>query len=1121
MDLVPFLGAFVAGLTIGVLAAYGRQAVARKSAPPVLERPETPPVQPAVRLQQLTDTLNKVGDESAHPRDLPASETFREAVALMTSGEMSVREVADYATGANWTLAAAACAALTARSDGADALAPVLAAFRHMRPWTIYYALRFIESLGDRPPAGVVILHAPEWWEDHPVIPGFLAEHFATRASMGDLPQFGGALSRVPLSELPALEKLLQKIDDAMARQLLDLLAAHQRSAIDRDHLQSFGRFVEIAPERALLVEHEAIREELARADACIAQAPPRSLLIVGEPRSGKTAFVHLLAGRAQSAGWTLFEAGAAQLQAGQVYIGQLEERLARLATDLAVEKRILWHVSDFLHLVLSGAHRGQSATILDQVLPAVASGRLLLLGEVTPDALTRVLQQRPAVRTALELVRLCPLTEAETNTLTAEAAVRLAQHTGVAIPPDVLDTATHLARHYLGTGQMPGVVLDLLKLSVGRAVSHDASQLQREDVLATISQLTGMPQRVLDDRERVDLASLRAFFSSRVIGQDEAVETVVDRIAMLKAGLTDPARPVGVFLFAGPTGTGKTELAKALAAFLFGSPERLIRLDMSEFQTGEATRKIIGEPDAQGEGQALTDRVRKQPFSVVLLDEFEKAHPNVWDLFLQVFDDGRLSDATGRTVDFRHCIIILTSNVGSTIRQDSGPGFLAHAAGLTPQHVLRAIGRSFRPEFVNRIDRIIVFRPLGREEMRSIVGKELAHVLGRRGLRHREWAVEWETSALEFLLDKGFSPAMGARPLKRAIDQHLLAPLAATLVEHRFPEGDQFLFVRSDGKGLQVEFVDPDAAETGASGADAEGRIGAAAPTLGRLMLQPAGLPAEVAALGVELARLEQALTEERWTTLESTLVSAMQQPDFWNRPDRRAVLSRYEVVDRVKAAVSGARSLAARLERAADASGRSSREFIVRLASQLFALRHGVDDALTDAPVEVVLSVAPMSDRTVHDAAGLQWCERLVEMYRRWAGRRGMQLRVVSRAATERPLLVVSGFGASRLLAGEAGLHVLEYEEGEKTARAIARVLAAPTPPDLPEAPGEQHSVLSRLLEAAPASSVVVRRYRIDASPLIRDVRAGWRTGRADLVFDGHFDVMCDLLLAADQNV
>ena len=192
---------------------------------------------------------------------------------------------------------------------------------------------------------------------------------------------------------------------------------------------------------------------------------------------------------------------------------------------------------------------------------------------------------------------------------------------------------------------------------------------------------------------------------------------------------------------------------------------------------------------------------MRKQPFSVVLLDEFEKAHANVWDLFLQVFDDGRLTDSLGHVADFRHCMIILTTNLGATSHRSSGLGFAPAGDAFTGEQVLRAIGQTFRPEFQNRLDKVIVFRPLTRDLMRGILKKELDRVLERRGLKDREWAVEWEASAQEFLLEKGFSPEMGARPLKRAIDQYVIAPLAATIVERRFPEGDQFVFVRSDGR--------------------------------------------------------------------------------------------------------------------------------------------------------------------------------------------------------------------------------------------------------------------------------------------------------------------------------
>jgi ATP-dependent Clp protease ATP-binding subunit ClpC len=202
----------------------------------------------------------------------------------------------------------------------------------------------------------------------------------------------------------------------------------------------------------------------------CVLHQPPRSLLVVGEPRSGKTSFVTLLAMRAQANGWTLFEAGGVHLQAGQTYIGQLEERLRRLPIELAADKRVLWHAPDFLQLATSGMHQGQTASILDQVLPAIAAGRLVLLSEITPAALTRVLQQRPAVRTALELLRLRPLSDAETTRLVDEVASRIQQHLGLRVEPEALETVTYLARHYLSSGQMPGAVLDLLKLSMQRA---------------------------------------------------------------------------------------------------------------------------------------------------------------------------------------------------------------------------------------------------------------------------------------------------------------------------------------------------------------------------------------------------------------------------------------------------------------------------------------------------------------------------------------------------------------------------------------------------------------------------------------------------------------------------
>ena len=234
---------------------------------------------------------------------------------------------------------------------------------------------------------------------------------------------------------------------------------------------------------------------------------------------------------------------------------------------------------------------------------------------------------------------------------------------------------------------------------------------------------------------------------------------------------------------------------------------ESVIRIDMSELRTPESLDRLLGSADGT-ETESLADQVRKQPFSVILFDEFEKAHPNVWDLFLQIFDDARITDHRGRTASFRHAIIILTANLGATIPTGFSIGFGSSAKRFDINEVHAAIAKVFRREFINRLDRVIVFRPLDRDLMRQILSRELRDVFERRGLKGRPWAVEWDESAIAFLLEKGFTPDLGARPLKRAVERYLLSPLATTIVRHQVPEGDQFLFISCGREALRVEFV-------------------------------------------------------------------------------------------------------------------------------------------------------------------------------------------------------------------------------------------------------------------------------------------------------------------------
>jgi ATP-dependent Clp protease ATP-binding subunit ClpC len=1105
-------------IAAALLAQKYRRSTHEKSAPaattPPAEGPApAPPPNLSARLHALAGEIIKQSDAIAHPRDVASLGEFREAVALLTQPEVSLDSVTQYATGANWALSSVALEALCTRPDREAALGSMLSGLRGISPWPLHFAFRYFCSLAARPPVGAIVLHAASWWSTHGLAADFLRDYFNARAQLGDGPDFGNTLDATSGWDPDDIATVLKGVDHPAASALLARLQHWRRHRLDREFLQSCGRLWE-ERENDAPIAFDALREPLADARTCIQRARPRSLLIVAEPRAGKTSFLRLLATILAPDGWSVFEAGAAELMAGQKYFGELEAHLKRLTAELAPEKRVLWYVPDFPQIVSSGTHTGQSASILDQILPAITSGRLVVAGEVTPAALTRMLQNRPALRTAFEVIRLRSLTDDEAVAVATRFVAGLRTLARLEVDGDVVMAGMQLARQYLAALHMPGAILDLLKLSANRAAASGETRLTRQGLLATLSQLTGLPQSILNDTERIALDSIRNYFGTRVIGQPEAVEAIVDRIAMLKAGLTDPGRPIAVFLFAGPTGTGKTELAKTLAAFLFGSVERMIRLDMSEFQTSESTRKILGEPGDGGDTQSLIARVRKQPFSVVLLDEFEKAHANVWDLFLQVFDDGRLTDAIGQTADFRHSIIILTSNLGATYHQGSGLGFTPQPTAFSQEQILRAVGQTFRPEFVNRLDKVIVFHPLSRSEMRRILHKELQLVLQRRGLRDREWAVEWEPSALEFLLDRGFSPEMGARPLKRAIDQHLLAPLAATIVEHRFPAGDQFLFVRSDGNGIHVEFLDPDAeaAPPPSAGEPAEATSHA---TLAAAILQPAGSSAEHDALAAASNSIDKCLDSPEWEALKQRLADDMQARDFWQRADRHGVLARYALMDRVKAAAVAASSLHERLTRSTTRNGRYSRELVSRLALQLYLIDLGIRDALSDAPVELVLAVQPAVDTTGDARVARTWSDQVTGMYRRWAAKRRMQLTEITGSRDGAgPLFVVFGFGAWRTLEGEVGLHVLEGD-GSKDGlgRAVTRVRIASRPLGEWSPRAGSHESLSALLDKVPSSNNVVRRYRLDGSPLVRDARHGWRTGRVEAVLDGDFDLLGQL--------
>ncbi len=1003
----------------------------------------------AIKLRKAEAQFLPSAENAPHAREFLDQPSFQEMAGLFRDEGVPLKTLMLYALGSNWALSCAALFALAQRSGRETVRDQVTSGFDRLVPWAMWFALGYFMSLPERPPLGAPFVNAKEWWKDNSIMQANAQEYLDEAEQLGEAAAFGPALDEVPAANYPIVRGFLQRLHGPLAKRLLAEIDAKQLAVIDRTFLSSFGRFWERGDGKLdLLLEPEAWREMFASAEAAVLSQPPRSLLSSGEPRVGKTSFFRLLAKRIEREGWQVFEAGGADLMAGQQWFGQLEGRIQKAVEELSTSKKLIWYIPDILQIAMSGTHSGQAASILEQILPAISSGRLIVWTEASPAGAARLWRQRPQLRNIFDAIRFEPLSTDATLALAERVTAGLSAEAGLAIDPACAETALSSARQYLSSTSLPGSVLDLLKSAILRAAKGANRSVAPADVVAALSQATGVPAAILDSKERADLAAIRKYFAARVIGQDEAVSTVVDRIAMLKAGLNDPGKPIGVFLFAGPTGTGKTELAKTLAEFLFGSPDRLIRLDMSEYQSHDSTWKILGAADPAAQTESLIGRVRKQPFSVVLLDEFEKAHAAVWDLFLQVFDDARLTDAAGHEADFRHCIIVLTTNLGATSHHRSADlGFLPGTSTFSSEQVLRAVSQTFRPEFQNRLDKVIVFQPLDRERMRSILKKELGRVLERRGFKDREWAVEWEASALEFLLEKGFSPEMGARPLKRAIDQYVIAPLAATIVERRFPEGDQFVFVRSDGKAIQAEFVDPDGEATAAAEPAAAVDAGKR-PTLAAMILGASGDAAELQALEHRYEDMVKAFASGAWEAEKAKLAGTMQVDGFWTRPERYEVLSRLALMDRVRAAADTAESLRARLAKGAGREGRSSRELIGRLALQLHLIGEGVKDVLEGAPIEAVLAVEPALEGGAGRDDAREWRSQLLAMYRAWASARNMQLTQV-RHAREDPILVVGGFGAYRALSQEAGLHVLELPEEDKSVdRVTARVRVAAAP-------------------------------------------------------------------------
>ena len=617
--------------------------------------------------------------------------------------------------------------------------------------------------------------------------------------------------------------------------------------------------------------------QEIERVIQILSRRTKNNPALIGEPGVGKTAIVEGLAQRIVAGevpepllSKRVLQLDVASLVAGTMYRGQFEERLKRVLEELKSADCILF--IDEMHMLVGAGAAGSAVDAANILKPALARGEIQCIGATTFDEYRKYIESDAALERRFQPVVVEEPTIEETIEILRGIRHRYEEHHKLTITDEAIEAAAHLSARYIPERYLPDKAIDLIDEAAARVRMYKAArwpslqkvynelrtvqrereealaerryedvadlkareeelqaQLQQlrmrsetdegpkvtaEDIAEVVSMWTGIPVSRIAGDESQRLLQMEEELKKRIVGQDEAISVISRAVRRARAGLKDPRRPIGSFIFLGPTGVGKTELTKALAEFLFGSEDALLQLDMSEFMERHNVSRLVGAPPGyvgyEDAGQ-LTEYVRRRPYCIVVFDEIEKAHPDVFNMLLQIMEEGRLTDARGRKVDFRNTIIIMTSNIGAETIRKAHLGFptqkqeevdLERRYREMREKLLNELRKVFRPEFLNRVDQVVVFRPLSREDILKIVDLELGKVAAR--LKEHPLSIEATPAAKAFLADKGYDPEYGARPLRRVIQNLVEDALSEGMLAGRFGPGDTVVI---DVEGDQLNF--------------------------------------------------------------------------------------------------------------------------------------------------------------------------------------------------------------------------------------------------------------------------------------------------------------------------
>lgn len=575
--------------------------------------------------------------------------------------------------------------------------------------------------------------------------------------------------------------------------------------------LEEFGYDITQAAREGKLDPLVGREDEIQRVIQILGRRRKNNPMLVGDPGVGKSAIVEGIAIKIVNgdippvlADKRLISLDLGSIVAGTKYRGDFEKRLKNIINEVASSPDVILFIDEFHTIVGAGGASG-SLDAANMLKPALARGDIQCIGATTLDEFRKSVEKDGALDRRFQKIVVEHTDIPHSISILHRLKTNYEKHHNVVYTDEAIEACVRMSERYITDRCLPDKAIDAMDEAGSKVRLKNPKkigQVTAEDVADIISKMTGIPSGRVAENEGSRLMKMREVLQKRIIGQDDAIEKVVRAIQRNRAGIKDPGKPIGTFLFFGPTGVGKTQLAKSLAEFLFDSEDNMIRLDMSEYMEKFNVSRLIGAPPGYvgfEEGGQLSERVRRKPYCVVLLDEIEKAHPDVFNLLLQVMDEGRLTDSTGRTVSFRNTIVIMTSNVGSRELEEYGNGMgfstsSRNVKGNRKAVVEKAVKKAFPPEFINRVDEQVFFNSLGKDDLEKIVDIEL------KGLKARVKEAGFElvvtAAAKRFVAEAGYDPSYGARPLKRAIQKHIEDPVSEQIITERMFGGK-----RSDGK--------------------------------------------------------------------------------------------------------------------------------------------------------------------------------------------------------------------------------------------------------------------------------------------------------------------------------